>query len=176
MTWPVTKLKGFFGVLVVLLALQGCVGSKTTVEMMPAPESAPVCSEILTGGLEGVSDHDLAQALDSASGGMEMDRCWKPVMKRALMQNREIPMRHLAKAVHVFNRNGTREYFSAAVYQYLRGVVNGKGVYRAAEQHLLEEYLRFSIKNARTRHDPALEKARLVCSRLDPQMYDRFFR
>lgn len=170
------KIGGLILIFSFLFILQGCIGSQPTVELLETPKEPLTCRQILSMASEEVPDDDFILALERSKSGEQFESCWKPLMEKSLGENRAVPMNHLARAVHTFNKNETKGVFSEAVYQYLKGVLNGKRTYRAAQQKLMVEYLRFAIKEARSKHDSQLEKARLVCSRLDPDLYEKFFR
>lgn len=161
--------------LVMFVLIQGCVAKKETVELMPLEDDPVTCNEMLSMDQPSVSHHDMILALDNSLSGSTFDTCWKPLMRMAVEQQWDIPLRHLGKAVHVFNRNDSKEVFFSSVYLYLKGVLNGKGQYRVKEKRLLAEYLSVTIAGAQSRQDRQLEKAKLICSRLDPKLYEKFF-
>ena len=161
---------------VLLFFAQGCLGKKERVELMPQIEEPVACSDMLLMDADSMPYNDLILALDNSVAGSGFYDCWKPLMKKALNNGRHIPIGHLARAVHVFNRNDSKNEFSLAAYLYFKEIINGNGSYRDKEKELLVQYLSFTINNARSQQDKNLEKAKLVCSRLDPELYGKFFR
>lgn len=161
--------------LFLLVATVGCVGKKKTVKIIPAPEGPKECSQILVMTLFDIPDDSFHFVLDKAYQTNDLEYCWKPLIKKAIKEDKPIPMDHLAKAVHIFNRNDNKSHFSDVVYLFFKGVINGERAYGEIEKKLLAEYLSFSIQNAGSRQNPALEKAKLVCARLDPELYGKFF-
>jgi len=155
---------------------QGCVAKKETVKLFPEIQGPIACSDMLLMETTSIPYDDFALVLDSSYSSIEFDGCWKPLMKKALEEGRPIPMKHLAKAVNVFNRNDSKDTFSLAVYMYFKEIINGNGSYRDKEKKLLVQYLSFAINNAQSKQDEKLEKAKLVCSRLDPVLYGKLFR
>lgn len=155
---------------------QGCLAKKETVKLLPAIEEPIACSEMLHMDTAAIPADDFALALNRSYSGIGFDDCWKPLMEKALKDGRQIPINHLAKAIHVFNRNDSRDQFSLAVYIYFKEIIKGNRVYKDTDKKLLAEYLSFIINNAKSRQDEELEKARLICSRLDPELYGKFFR
>lgn len=168
------KIALFLGLL--LFIAQGCMGKKQTVKLMPPIKDPLSCKEILLMDAASVPYNDFILALDNSVSGSLIYECWKPLMKKALKDGRQIPVNHLAKAVHVFNRNDSKDEFSLAVYLYFKEIINGKESYRDKDKNLMKQYLSFTINNAQSKHDKNLEKAKLVCSRLDPELYGKFFR
>jgi len=168
------KIAIFLGLL--LFITQGCVGKKETVELMPQIEEPVACQDMLLMDTASIPYNDLILALDNSVKDSEFHDCWIPLMKKALKDSRHIPVNHLARAVHVFNRNDSKDEFSLAVYLYFKEIINGNGSYQEKEKKLLKQYLSFTINNAHSKQDKRLEKAKLVCSRLDPELYGKFFR
>jgi predicted XRE-type DNA-binding protein len=85
-------------------------------------------------------------------------------------QGRNVPVRHLANAVHVFNRHETRELFHLAAFAYFTRLVKGQGVYAGARQQLLARYMSVTISQVESREDPNLSRAMVVCSRLGNEL------
>lgn len=168
------KIALFMGLL--LFISQGCLGKKERVELMPQIEEPVACSDMLLMDADSIPYNDFILALDNSVEGSKFYECWKPLMKKALKDGRHIPVNHLAKAVHVFNRNDSKDEFSLVVYLYFKEIINGNGSYRDKEKKLLVQYLSFTINNAKSQQDKNLKKAKLVCSRLDPELYGKFFR
>jgi len=155
----------------------GCMGQKTGAVPLLAPEPAFVeCDQALAMDLQGVSDDNLYSLLDHSWDQGRMDGCWEKLMDVALKQGRALPGRHLANAVHVFNRHETKEMFHRAAFAYFTRLVKGEGVYAGPQQQLLARYMSVTISQAESTEDPDLSRAMVVCSRLDPDMYHRFFK
>jgi hypothetical protein len=155
---------------------QGCVAKKETITLMPGIKEPVACSDMLLMNTGSIPYNNFILALDNSYSGYGFDTCWKPLMKKALKDGRNIPAKHLARAVHVFNRNDSKDEFSAAVYLYFKAIINGNDSYGDKERKLLAQYLSFTINNAGSKQDERLEKAKLVCSRLDPELYGKYFR
>ncbi len=170
----IIKIALFLGLL--LFIAHGCMGKKQTVELMPPIKEPVACSNMLLMDTASIPYNDFILTLDNSVAGSGFYECWKPLMKKALKGGKHIPINHLAKAVHVFNRNDSKDEFSLAVYLYFKEIINGNGEYRDKEKKLLKQYLSFAIKNAQSKQDKKLERAKLVCSRLDPELYGKFFR
>lgn len=168
------KIALFLGLL--LFVVQGCLGKKERVELMPQIEDPVACSDMLLMDADSIPYNDFILALDNSVEGSKFYDCWKPLMEKALKDGRQIPVSHLAKAVHVFNRNDSKDEFSLVVYLYFKEIINGNGSYQEKEKKLLKQYLSFTINNAHSKQDKKLEKAKLICSRLDPELYGKFFR
>ncbi|MCP3872064.1 MAG: hypothetical protein GY699_02775 [Desulfobacteraceae bacterium] len=164
----------FLGLIVVIT--QGCLGKNETVELMPGPGTPVDCEEMLLMSTRSIPDDDFSQALDRSYYGTGFGTCWKPLMRSALKENRRIPKRHLAKAIHVFNRNDSKAEFSSAVDMYFKEIINGNGSYQKNEKKLMVQYLSFVINDAQSKRDKRLAKAKIVCSRLDPDLYSKVFR
>lgn len=160
-----------------VLATGGCMGQKTVAVPLldPVPEFV-ACDQAVAMNHQGVSDDNLYALLDQSWGQGRMDGCWEKLMAAALKQGREVPERHLANAVHVFNRYKTKEMFHRAAFAYFTRLVKGNGVYAGPQQQLLASYMSVTISQAESREDPNLSRAMVVCSRLDPVMYHRFFK
>jgi len=157
-----------------LFFAQGCLGKKETVQLMPAPEKPVSCSQALAMGPDKISNKDLGLILDRAL--IENDKsCWKSLVKKSLDQDLYIPMRHLAKAIHAFNANESEDEFSLAIHRYFLEITRGKRAYQKKDQSLMKAYVSFEIKRAKTKNDDRLKKAKLVCKRLDNELYRKFF-
>lgn len=162
-------------IIVALAVVSGCVGKKKPVPLLPAPPPRLTCNQAVFMDVREIPDADFAEILDQAETGDDFETCWKGLMVQALEADRDIPMRHLARAVHFFNRQDTKPAFYLAAFQYFSKIVKGQGAYTDPQQQLLVQYLHLAIRDARTKNDRTLKKAMLVCSRLDPDMYDKFF-
>ena len=151
--------------------LSGCVGAKRAAVIRPAPD----CTEALAGGFTDLSDNALSDLLDQAALDTRPEACWIPLMKKALDENRDISRTHLLRAVKVFNKKQHEDYFHKAVYRYLADIAKTSGRYRVEDRRLLENYCSYLIQSAATRADDHLGHAKLLCKRLDPELYAKFF-
>jgi len=154
-----------------MLILGGCTSSRNAVVI----GSGPTCEEALSTGLQGYSDGEVAGILDNALAEGRVPECWMPGMEFCLNENRDIPHRHLAEAVKVFNRRRYEPLFHKAVYRYLAEIEKGNAPYRPEDRLLLESYCRVIINRAHSLRDKNLGQAQLLCRRLDEGLYERFF-
>jgi len=158
-------------ILCVTVSLLGCTIPNRAAVIRPAPN----CTEALAGGFTDLSDNALSDLLDRASSEAHLDSCWIPLMKKGLDENRDIRPPHLLKAVKVFNKKQHEAHFHKAVYRYLADIAKTPGRYRVEDRRLLESYCSHLIQSAATRGDDHLGHAKLLCSRLDPDLYAKFF-
>ena len=159
---------------VLLFMTQGCLGKKETVKLMSAPENRVSCNQALSMGLDGISNNDLGVILDREL--LENDQsCWKQLVLKSLDQDRNIPMLHIARAVHAFNTNKSENEFSLATHMYFLEIVRGGRAYQKQDQDLMKAYMSFEIKRAKTKNDNRLKRAKLICKRLDNDLYRKFF-
>lgn len=163
------------GLLIILLLLMiggsGCIWGQKAVVV----GAGPTCEEALSTGLHGFSDYEVAEFLDSSLAEGRKSECWIPIMETCLNENREIPHRHLAEAVKIFNKRRYEVLFHKAVYRYFADVAKGKAVYRPEDRLLLENYCSFLINSARSAHDKNLGQAQVLCRKLDQGLYSKFF-
>ncbi len=152
------------------LTLAGC---SVTPRSVASPGGPPSCQEAIDSSLAMVSDDRLAQLLDEALADDNLDACWQPAVEVALEQQRNIPHGHLAKAVEVFNQRRHAELFHAVVSRYLSSLANGQ--YRKEERRLLEAYARYAIDHAASSSDPRLRDVKLLCAKLDSDLYSKLF-
>lgn len=160
-----------FLLIITLLGVSGCGTSKKAVVVGPDP----TCQEALSTGLNSFSEHELARLLDQGLADDQKDSCWIPLMKICLNENRDVPHRHLAEAVKTFNKRRYEALFHRAVYRYLANLAKGKAPYRPEDRLLLENYCSFLINHAESQHDPNLGQVQVLCHRLDPGLYRKFF-
>ena len=161
--------------LVVLLLLnQGCLGQQSTVKLMSEQDVPIICSQVQGMDLNTISDQDLIFVLDNTWYENE-NACWQAVVKKALEQDRQIPMMHLARAIHAFNSNTNKKWFSKAAYQYFTGIVQGKASYQDKDKNLMKAWMGFEIQEAQSKYDDRLTQAKRVCQRLDYDLYRRLF-
>ena len=149
----------------------GCVGQKRMSVIKPEP----TCAEALAAGIKAYSDYEIAQLLDSALENKDMDGCWIPLVKQCLDDKREIPARHLVEAVKTLNTNRHEDYFHKAVYRYFAGLAENPEKYRPEDRRFLETYLSFLINTAESNRDKHLGQAKLLCQKLDRNLYARLF-
>ncbi len=158
------------------LVLGGCTtGKQQSVALMPEAREAITCDLALNMDTRQIPDDDFHHILNNSQKGDWLDACWKPLMVKALKEDRDIPMTHLSRAIHRFNNQETKEAFNMAAFQYFSKIVKGEATYGDAQQELLSQYLHLAILDAQHKNDKNLKKAMLVSSRLDPEMYDKFF-
>lgn len=160
--------------LVLLVIGQGCLGQQQTVELIETPVEPITCSKVRVDGLDSVSNNQLVQTLDRALYENDFT-CWKSIIKTALIEGRDLPLNHLAKAVHAFNTNQTKDIFSIATHQYFLQIVKGNAQYQNKDRNLLKAWISFEIRQAKTQNDANLKKAKRVCQRLDRPLYNKFF-
>jgi len=168
------KLMMFLFLSVILSMTQGCLTKSPKLRIVEMSEAPLTCRRVLAMGPGSASEGQLVQVLDRAWRMGEND-CWQNLMAALLKSDREIPVPHLARAVHRFNKNRTRDLFSKATFRYLEGFVLNRHDYGVPQKHLLQAYAGFEIRRAGSKDDPALKQARLLCSRLDPDLYEKMF-
>jgi len=164
--------------LLFMLGNSACIWEKKMI-MVNKPRPAnpePTCREALSTGLHGLSDNEVARFLEKGLTDDGKDECWIEIMKICLNENREIPHKHLVEAVKTFNRKRHEDLFHKAVYRYLADVAKGKAQYRAEDRILLENYCRLLINNAKSVNDKNLGQTQVLCKKLDPDLYSKFFR
>ena len=164
------------GILTILFLNFMVSGCATQNAMIIAP---PNCEEALGARYHDFTDQEIARLLDEAL--VEdcygcLNNCWIPLMQRALDDSRDIPHRHLLKAVKTFNQQQYSNYFHTAVYRYFRDLSRGKGAYRSVDRDLLRTYCAMLVNESYSRHDPKLAQAMEICQRLDPGLYGKMFK
>ena len=157
------------------MAVAGCAGKGQTVQLMPEVSEPMTCREALETDTHGIPDDQFFHILNSSESGDWLATCWTPLVIKALEEGREIPMAHLTRAIHRFNRRETKRAFNLAAFQYFSRVAKGEVAYGKAQKALLAEYVHLSIRDARHKNDAALKQAMVACSRLDTEMYNKFF-
>jgi len=172
-----TKHKHITGVLLVIFLLfilgtSGCTLGQKAIVVGPGP----TCQDVLSTGLHGFSDYEVARLLDRGLKNDLKSECWIPIIKICLDENREIPRVHLAEAVKTFNRRRYENLFHKSVYRYLADAAKGKAQYRDEDHFLLESYCSFLINSANNINDKNLGQAQVLCRKLDPDLYSKFFR
>lgn len=166
---------GWAAALVLVIGLAGCAGKEQSVQLMPEVSEPMACSEALETDTHGIPDDQFFRILNSSESGDWLETCWTPLVIKALEEGREIPMAHLTRAIHRFNRRETKHAFNLAAFQYFSRMSKGEIAYGNAQKALLAEYVHLAIREARHKNDTALKQAMVVCSRLDTEMYDKFF-
>jgi len=157
---------------VVTAGLFGCVSQKR----MAVVKTEPTCAEALAEGIQGLSDYEVSQILDSALASKDTDGCWIPIMKQSLSENRDIPHRHIVEAVKTFNKHRYEGFFHKAVHRYFANLAKNPEKYRPEDQRFLETYCSFLINNAENSRDKHLRQAKLFCRSLDQNLYARLFK
>ena len=169
--------------LVLLLGLVGFLASSFMVTgcathnaMIIAP---PTCAEALGDRYDDYTDYEIARLLDEALDDDCRDciyDCWIPLMQKSLDDSRDIPHRHLLRAVKIFNQQQYSEYFHTAVYRYFCDLSRGQGAYRTVDRELLRAYCAMLINDSHSRGDRDLAQAMELCHRLDPKLYGKMFK
>ncbi|RJQ48792.1 MAG: hypothetical protein C4530_24160 [Desulfobacteraceae bacterium] len=152
-------------------SLLGCTASRKAAVIKPAPN----CTEALAGSFNDLSENELSDLLDQTSSETRLESCWIPLMKKGLDDNRDIPHAHLLKAVKVFNKKQHEVYFHKAVYRYLAGLTQTPNRYRMEDRNLLETYCSYLINSAATSKDERLDHAKVLCRKLDRDLYAGLF-
>lgn len=169
---PCKKITNIMLVFILFLpAAMGCVQHRKAVVVAPKP----TCEEAINNELRFISDNEVVELLDEALQGDWLEDCWVPLMKLSLLQQRDVPQRHLAKAVHIFNKRRYADLFPTTVYRYFANIVKGAAEYRTTDRKLLEAYCRYLINNAKSSRDKNLSQARVICRKLDPALYSKLF-
>ena len=150
----------------------GCTTTQQPVAVTPVP----TCSDVGPSGVAPFSDNEIEEMLDGALSANNIDDCWVKVMKSCFEERRDIPLRHLAKGVKVFNQQKYKNIFHTAVYRYLSAIAKGEGEYGKEERKLLEVYCSYLINNSGSKDNDKLRQAMLLCKNLDPNLYSRLFR
>ncbi len=172
---PVTRMVAVGGIFLGII-LGGCTtGKQQTVALMPEARGAISCDTALNMDTRQIPEDNFHHILNNSQKGDWLGSCWKPLMIKALQEDRDIPMTHLSRAIHRFNTQETKDTFNLAAFQYFSKIVKGEGEYGDAQQQLLTQYLHLAIRDAEHKNDLNLKKAMLVSSRLDPEIYDKFF-
>ena len=164
---------GLVGILAISVLMTGCASRNA---MIIAP---PTCQEALGDRYDDYTDYEIARLLDEALADDCRDclyDCWIPLMQRSLDDSRDIPHRHLLKAVKIFNQQQYTVYFHTAVYRYFRDLSRGVGSYRSVDRELLRTYCAMLVNDSYSRHDRKLAQAMELCHRLDPELYGKMFK
>ena len=160
---------------IIMGSLAGCSAKKESVPLMAESREELTCTRALNMDTRQIPDDEFFRILDNSQKGDWLDTCWKPLMVKALSEDRDIPIKHLGRAVHRFNTQETKDAFYMAAFQYFSKIVRGEGEYGSPQKQLLTQYLHLAIRDAGHKNDLNLKKAMLVSARLDPEIYDRFF-
>ena len=159
-----------------LLAATGCTTGKRQAVTLIGDDPAPLtCRQALSMEIRQIPEDDLVRLLANTYHGGAAQTCWQPLMAKALEGDRSLPERQLVRGLKAFNRNETRDLFVRAAYQYFSLIARGDGTYGEPQKQLMTRYLSLVIREADSRTDPELKQAMLVCERLDPGMYHKFF-
>jgi len=158
-------------VLILTATFFGCTGLRKAAVIMPQP----TCAEAVGSGIRNTSDNDLTALLDESQGEDRRDSCWVPLVKLGLDDKRDIPRAHLAKAIKVFNKREHEAYFHKAVYRYFADLSKNRSGFRPEDRRLLQAYSSYLINSVRSQEDPNLKQAKLLCKRLDRNLYAKLF-
>jgi len=153
---------------ILLLSAGGC----TTVT---PPRPQLVCGGDVISSLGEKSSEEVEYMLDEAWGSGSVEECWVPMLKYCLDHRITIPHRHAKYAVKRFNRVQYSAYFNKAVARYFNEMVFGTQPYRPQDRELLIAFIRYSLENCASRDCRTLQTAKQVCSRLDADLYGKFF-
>ena len=158
-----------------LLAASGIVGctySKRAAIILPEP----TCSEAASKGIHHLSNNELVRLLNRSENDESLSGCWIPLMKAGLDANRDLPGHHLKKAIKVFNQRRYETYFHKAIYRYYADLINRPDRYDENNRALLESYFSYLINTAESSRDEHLVHAKLICRKLDGNLYARLFK
>lgn len=158
-----------------LLATSGIVGctySKRVAILLPEP----ICSEAASKGIHHLSDNELVKLLNRSENDESLNGCWIPLIKAGLDANRDLPGHHLKKAIKVFNQRRYEIYFHKAIYRYYAGLINKPARFDDNNRALLESYCSYLINTAESSRDEHLVQAKLICRKLDGNLYARLFK
>ncbi len=165
------------GFLILLFSIFTAGGCRSA----PQP-SRPVrlsCEEQLGQSISDLKPMEISMFLDQAQENGTIENCWIPMIKKCLDLRREIPHTHVRSAVKTFNQVQHKEYFHKAVSRYFNDMIfsiEDENVrYRKQDRGFLTAYLRYLLRECTSRNCPELTTARQVCSRLDPDLYSKFF-
>lgn len=148
------------------LVISGCTSAQPQLARM-------TCLEAKQDNYTTVTDLHLNRLLDESVNDADLYECWQPAIKAALQQDRRIEKRHLIKAVERFNQRCEEVDFHRAVSQYFALITPHE--YRGEDRQLLAAYARFLINQATRSTDVHLKEVKLLCARLDDELYNKFF-
>ena len=158
-------------VLISMATFFGCTGLRKAAVVMPQL----TCAEAVGSSIHNISDNELAALLDESQGEDRRDSCWVPLVKLGLDDKRDIPRAHLVTAVKVFNQREHEAYFHKAVYRYFADLSKNRSGFRPEDRRLLQAYSSYLINSAHSQEDPNLKQAKLLCKRLDRNLYAKLF-
>lgn len=150
----------------------GCTFSRRAAIVLPEP----TCSEVPTKGIHHFSDNEWVRLLNRSENDESLNDCWIPLMRAGLDVNRNIPGHHLKKAIKVFNQRRYDTYFHKAIYRYYAGLINRPDRYDGDNRVLLESYCSYLINTAKSSRDEHLVHAKLICRKLDDNLYAKLFK
>jgi hypothetical protein len=161
--------------LFVFLAAWGCRSVPVTTGNM----NGLGCDELLAGVTEDPTEENIGQVLDRAAKEGQIETCFIPAVKKCLDMGWDIPHENVKQALKIFNKAQHREYFNKVFVRYYNAMIFKDGVkdiqYRDADRDFLIAYIRAGLKDCTSRDCYQLMSARQICSRLDPELYDKFF-
>ena len=170
MPYSKKRLSVIFTALLLAGGVSGCAQHQPVLSQQPL-----TCREALATSTGETSNKELVHFLAESVGADQQGECWRPLMKKMLDERQDIPLDHLKKAVKAFNHQQDQEIFHKAIYRYLAEIAKGNAPYRPADRMLLESYASYTIQNAAISDDKNLEQARILCQRLDRNLYSKFF-
>ena len=153
------------------MLLAGCISAQKDTAVSPQQ----VCSETLAEGLSSLTDSELSGLLNDTDDGNGLDDCWILLVKASLDEGRDIPRKHLVKAVKIFNRRQHEQYFHKTLYRYFTVITENPDSYRPEDRKLLYSYCSYLINNAESSHDKYLRLTKQFCRKLDRSLYTRLF-
>ena len=157
--------------LLIGMLIVGCTSTKK----VTADHPQHICSEFTVAGLSSLSDSELSELLSSTDDGIGLDNCWIALVKASLDEGRDIPRKHLVKAVRIFNKRQHEQYFHKTLYRYFTVIAENPGSYRPEDRKLLDSYCSYLINSAESNRDRRLRHVKLFCQKLDRNLYARFF-
>jgi len=169
----------FFSIFLVGCIIIGVSSCATTPKTVVPASPPPTCEERLSDFvLSEFGEEEIAEFLDDTYSSKK-ETCWLPMIKKSLNGDKEIPYRHLKRAVKEFNQKQYGEYFQEAVYRYFQAIIfkkEGAISYGEADKRFLEAYVRYAIHHSKSKESPMLIRAKNICKRLDPDIYNRIFK
>lgn len=157
-----------------LVVLSGCAMFEQ--ETLPPAEKVVTCTDMVSHGVSNFNENDVVKVLQSESQAKDLARCWVPLVQSALQEGVVLPQPQLKLAIKQLNSEQYQATFHEAVYRYLAQIARGNGTYRPEDKALLRAYCSYLINHVENRDDGRLGQVQLLTKRLDPDMYNRFFK
>ena len=162
--------------LFVFFAVWGC----RSVPVSTVNMTEPVCDDLLSGINAELSEYEVCRIFDEATKEGRIETCFMPGVRKCLDMGWSIPHRHVKQALKIFNRAQHREYFNKAFVRYFNAMIfkdnENEVQYRDADRDFLIAYIRAGLKTCENRDCYQLISAKQICSRLDPELYKKFFK